>query len=388
MNKMSKDENIIYKKKDHQKFTIKKNECLENLIRDKYGTQNLLNFPITDSDLKKALDDLYRDPESWKKPSNPVTPPAEPQKVLTNLEEILTPLDAVILDPQLKDDIIERCSVPELLMGEKPQYAGVILYGPPGTGKTVPLSAIAEVYSNTGSFSHEVSFANVNSKWLGEFAKNMQKLLDNAISEADRRGKPSFLYFDEGSVLTKKPVEGSTTANAYQEALDVLKRVIGNDNRVVVAISTNILPDSFEAALVRDGRLTSYFVGHPGPEEKRQLWQLFANKYVGMELNYEQASELAEYIPNEQGAFIEQFCRTYKATVKRSITASKGHDSLFDALKQGDFIREEEVQSTLTYDRLKDDVQYAVERKQERDYAMLQERLAQEPEKKGVGFCK
>lgn len=296
------------------------------------------------------------------------------------LTEILAPLDEVFIDDSLKDDIVTRTAIPELLNGSEPGYSGVILFGPPGTGKTVLLRAIGEVYNRAGAYSQDISLADINSKYVGEFAKNLDTIIQRAISEAKKRGKPSFLAFDEGSILVQNAEDGSVSvAKHYQEALEVLKRYVGNNRNFVIAISTNTLPDSFEQALTREGRITPYFIGYPNIEQRTRMWKYFTDKYNGLNLNEEQAENLAGKTPEEQGAFIEEFCRTYSRTRRAKILQEKGYNTLVDALKQGVNINEEEIRMATTYDIFSQDLADALQAKEKRNGK-------QEVTKKLVGF--
>ncbi len=333
---------------------------LFNELKDN-NSKNEYYWKITNDDFSKLFPDGI--PENPLNPKEYVLPQSK-----TSLEETLTPLDTVFIDDQLKDDIVTRTAVPELLQGSEPGYSGVILYGPPGTGKTVLLRALSQVYQNAGAYSKEVSAANTNSKWVGEFAKNLETEIKTALKQADKTKKPSLLVFDEGSIMAQKASEGAeSVAKHYQEAMDVLKRYVGNDRRLVLAISTNLLPESFEDALTREGRLTSYFIGYPDTEQRKKMWSYFTKLNKITDLSEEQAEQLAQGTEAEQGAFIEEFCRTYLSSRRTALLRQKGHKTLVASLKKGARISEAEVSASITYDALYQDALEALEKKYERN---------------------
>ena len=203
--------------------------------------------------------------------------------------------------------------------------------------------------------------------YVGQFAKNLEEQIQTALSEAQKRGKPSFLCFDEGSILAQNAGEGADSVSKhYQEAIDVLKRYIGNDRNLVVAISTNLLSESFEDALTREGRLTSFFIGYPDIEQRKRMWKYFAGKHGIMNLTDEQSYMLAEATPEEQGAFIEEFNRNYRRVRRTAILKEKGYNTLVDALKNNARIAEDEITSSITFDTLYADVDATLKAKYSR----------------------
>lgn len=282
-------------------------------------------------------------------------------------KQALQYLDSVFIDDALKDDIVTRTAIPDLLEGTEPAYTGVILFGPPGTGKTVLLRAIGNVYQASGAYAEDISVSSVNSMYVGEFAKNLEEHIQAALREAQGRGKPSFLFFDEGSILAQNAAEGaSSVSKHYQEVIDVMKRYIGNERNLVVAISTNLLSESFEDALTREGRLTSFFIGYPDAEQRKRMWKHFAGKYKVMTLTDEQTYKLAEATPAEQGAFIEEFCRNYTKARRAIILKERGYNTLVDALKHNANITNDEVTESITFDNLYIDLVSTLKAKYER----------------------
>ncbi len=281
--------------------------------------------------------------------------------------QALKSLEEVFIDDELKDDIVMRCAIPDLLEGEEPAYNGVILFGPPGTGKTVLLKAIADVYESSGAYSKEISLSEIGSPFVGQFARNLETEIQTALDDAEIRRRPSFLFFDEGSNLAQNAAEGaSSVSKHYQEAIDVLKRYLGNNRNLVIAISTNGLPESFEQALTREGRLTSFFIGYPDVEQRKRMWQHFTRKHKIIELSDTQAYELAEATPEEQGAFIEEFTRNYMRTRRTILLKRNGYANLVEALKKGARMGDEEVRNTITYDVLRQNILEAIETKHSR----------------------
>lgn len=354
------DESSIpyHKKMPNKENLIKIREtALDNLISGFYkhncGFDRYNNINITRDDQEWRIPDHI--------PPNPITfQGPEPGSALQSL-------DSVFIDDALKDDIVSHTAIPDLLEGTEPAYTGVILFGPPGTGKTVLLRAIAEVYQACGAYAQEVSVAAVNSMYVGELAKNLERQFQVALTEAQKRETPSFLYFDEGSILAQKATEGaSSVSKHYQEAIDVMKRFIGNEKNLVVAISTNLLLESFEAALTREGRLTSYFIGYPDAEQRKRMWKHFAKESKLIDLTDEQAYQLAEITPAEQGAFIEEFARNYKRARRTAILRERGYSTLVDALKKGVNISEGEIAQSLTFANLYADLTATLKAKYER----------------------
>ena len=175
------------------------------------------------------------------------------------------------------------------------------------------------------------------------------------------------MYFDEASILAEKAGKGAESVSKhYQEALDTLKRYIGNHRNLVIALSTNLLSESFEDALTREGRLTSYFIDYPNLEQRARMWRHFAREYKVMELDDAQIQRLAESTPAEQGAFIEEFLRNYRSARTRALLAEKGYKTLVDALKHNQSIPDDELNKSITFERVCEDLTIALKAKYER----------------------
>src|SRR3989344_1307567 len=325
---------------------------------------------VSDDKIKKSLEEIetenckknapfleflyYGLTGEYKTPKGPV--PAEKPKPKAkkpssgDFRKILEPLDGVFFEPALKDDLIVRVSIPQLIAGQMPTYPGVILFGPPGTGKSEFQRAVIDVYGNVGAYAKQVSSSEMNSMWVSQLAKNLESELQMAQSESQKRSLPYFLSFDEGSIFAEKSDNGaSNVSRHYQEAIDVLKRYLGNKegNGLEVSISTNPLPEDFEEAMTREGRLRSFFIGYPAPEQVAQMWQHFTKLHNVLDLKDEDATNLAREYSGCYGAFIEQFCRGYEGLRRSAVLKSKGYSTLFDALKNGANVSEEEVRKTI-----------------------------------------
>jgi SpoVK/Ycf46/Vps4 family AAA+-type ATPase len=137
----------------------------------------------------------------------------------------------------------------------------VLFYGPPGTGK----SYAAEVLSfELGKPLRIVSSAELNSKWVGETEKNIERLFRDADDGEH------ILFFDEADSLftNRTGVQNSTDRYGNADVNTLLRRL--ERSRSMVILATN-LKDNLDPALMRRFTYVVKFE-HPGVEERERLW--------------------------------------------------------------------------------------------------------------------
>ena len=145
-----------------------------------------------------------------------------------------------------------------------PQGNGIVLnfYGPPGTGKTLTAEALA------GSLSLSIlsiSIADLESKFMGETAKNIAALFKQAANEN------AVLFFDEADTLLGKRLSSVTQGidnevNAMRSTLLIeLEKHSG-----IVIFATNFVKNYDSAFLSR----ITHHIGFtlPGESERKHIW--------------------------------------------------------------------------------------------------------------------
>lgn len=269
-------------------------------------------------------------------------------------KEALKPLESVFLNRITLKEMLRAFGVRDLVRGETTKRSGGVLIGPPGTGKTISLRAIAKVYENYGGYAEEISEAGISDKFVGSKAKNLDEIIQKALEEAEKRGVPSFIFMDEATASVSKP-DGSSVSNYYQEALDTLKRYIGNyPGKLVFAISTNENSEKFEEALIREGRMQVILMDYPELKEKVRMWKHFLaefglTEYFG-DIKEEDYVKIAGALPNgSQGAAIFEFCNEY---LDRLIESEEEKRSDFDdplrVLQNGPHLTIDDVKDQIT----------------------------------------
>lgn len=167
---------------------------------------------------------------------------------------------------------------------------GIVLnfFGPPGTGKTLTAEALA------GSLQHTimtVSIADLESKFMGETAKNIAALFRQASDEK------AVLFFDEADTLLGKRLSSVTQGidnevNAMRSTLLIeLEKHTG-----IVIFATNFVKNYDSAFLSR----ITHHIGFtlPGADERYRIWAKLLVEAIPLadarDLMLEQATSLSE----------------------------------------------------------------------------------------------
>ena len=185
-------------------------------------------------------------------------------------------LDDLILDKYIKEtllDIISFYKYQNKLMnawGLSERFSNRInltvnLYGESGTGKTMAAHAIANALGKEILF---VDYAEIESKYVGETAKNIKQLFETA-SQLD-----AVIIFDEADALLSKRVTDmrSSADVSVNQTRSVLLNIL-NEYTGVVLFTTNFI-QNFDPAFIRRIRYQVKFE-LPNEELREKLWKMY-----------------------------------------------------------------------------------------------------------------
>lgn len=191
-------------------------------------------------------------------------------------EEPKYELGDIILPQGVRDDILDvadyarnsKIVFERWGLGKTHKYSkrmGINLYGPPGTGKTMAAHAIAKYL---GRRILAVSYAEIESKYVGETPKNIRK----AFEVAKETG--SILFFDEADAILSRRVtnmSNATDVSVNQTRSELL--MILNDHEDFIIFATNFI-ENFDPAFMR--RIAKHIkFSLPDEECRRTLWRMY-----------------------------------------------------------------------------------------------------------------
>ena len=167
----------------------------------------------------------------------------------------------------------------------------VNLYGESGTGKTMAAHAVAK---ELGLKMICVDYADIESKYVGETAKNLKALFQKATDEG------AIIFFDEADALLSKRVTNMTLAAdvSVNQTRSVLLTLL-NDYQGVILFATNFI-QNFYSAFLRRIRWHIKF-SMPDADLREKLWRLYIPSKMPVKINY---AEIAEKFDNISGADI------------------------------------------------------------------------------------
>lgn len=167
----------------------------------------------------------------------------------------------------------------------------VNLYGAPGTGKTMAAHAIANELQRPIL---EVSYAEVESKFVGETSKNIVALFRAAEREN------AVLLFDEADALLSKRVTEmhSSSDVSVNQTRSVLLKLL-DEYEGVCLFTTNFIRN-YDPAFMR--RITRHiYFGLPDEAQRERLWSHYLIKTLP---HHASALELAQKHPGVSGSDI------------------------------------------------------------------------------------
>ncbi len=181
--------------------------------------------------------------------------------------------DDIILPDKVKDsilDVVEYVHNSEKVFddwGLKKVYKqskriGINFYGLPGTGKTMAAHAIA---AYLGRKILVVSYADIESKFVGETPKNIRKAFETA------RETNSILFFDEADAILSKRVTNMSSAHdvSVNQTRSVMLMLM-NDYQDYVIFATNFI-ENFDPAFMR--RIATHIKFElPDLECRKKIW--------------------------------------------------------------------------------------------------------------------
>ncbi|MCA9486034.1 AAA family ATPase [Candidatus Woesearchaeota archaeon] len=257
--------------------------------------------------------------------------------------DVINMYSKVILDEELKEQIVESLSIEEIVHGQKLEGSGVILIGPPGTGKSVLMEITEEFFEKIGGHVKKKKLGDITS-YKNDSAQAVQRwYVGGSVPGADGRNAyepgceeialknsvPSLLIVDEAKELIKKPGFSQTTQD-FSDALEMFKAHIGNKDvqNVITMMAANIEASEVDDALTRDLRLDLYYIGKLDEGQLASLWKIkikASDIVVESDFSEEQYLELArliEPVPSN-GAFMTNFCKKFYKLLSDTTTMER-----------------------------------------------------------------
>ena len=225
--------------------------------------------------------------EKSNKPETPLFFPEEPRY---SFDDIILPQSVMdkILDvaeyTKNAQKVFEEWGLKKVYKDNR--QIGINLYGAPGTGKTMAAHAIAK---HLGRKILVVSYADIESKFVGETPKNIRKAFDTA------KETNSILFFDEADAILSKRVTNMSSAHdvSVNQTRSVMLMLM-NDYKDFIIFATNFI-ENFDPAFMRRISTHIEFV-LPDLDCRKKLWANYLLPTLPNNANIEELSNLYEGI--------------------------------------------------------------------------------------------
>lgn len=251
-----------------------------------------------------------------------------------NPDEWIAPLKEVFLPNEIMNGVLEDIWIAYAMSWALCARPWVILCWPPGTWKSELWKAIVQAYANLWAYSSELSITSMQSMWMWQYPKLLEKEIEKAKAEAKKRWVNSVLFFDEADILVESPEWITGNTRYYQEGINVLKRHLEWEasSWVTIIVNTNAKEEDFNDAITRTWRLSTYEILPPKLPERMKLWNHFLRKFNIFNPSEEQLQILSEEFESLTWADIYWFCERFFSSKKTRDITARYNGALLDAL--------------------------------------------------------
>mmetsp|Transcript_8525 Transcript_8525/g.19621 ORF Transcript_8525/g.19621 Transcript_8525/m.19621 type:complete len:437 (-) Transcript_8525:130-1440(-) len=166
----------------------------------------------------------------------------------------------------LKEAVILPIKFPQLFVGKRKPWRGIMLYGPPGTGKSYLAKAVATEADSTFL---SISSSDLVSKWLGESEKLVRSMFELA-----RDSKPAIIFIDEiDSLCSARSDNESESARRIKTEFLVQMQGVGNTLDGVLVLAATNLPWNIDSAIRRRFEKRIY-IPLPDADARRRMFEI------------------------------------------------------------------------------------------------------------------
>lgn len=145
----------------------------------------------------------------------------------------------------LKEAVLLPIKFPQLFVGKRKPWRGILLYGPPGTGKSYLAKAVATEAGASTFFS--VSSSDLVSKFQGESERLVRNLFDLA-----REKSPTIIFIDEIDSLCGNRSDGENdSARRIKTEFLVQMQGVGKSNDGILVLGATNTPWDLDPAIRR-----------------------------------------------------------------------------------------------------------------------------------------
>lgn len=200
----------------------------------------------------------------------------------------------------LKEAVILPVKFPQLFVGKRKPWKGILLYGPPGTGKSYLAKAVA---TEADSTFFSLSSSDLLSKWMGESEKLVKTLFEMA-----REHKPAIVFIDEiDSLCSARGDNESESARRVKTEFLVQMNGVGNDTDGVLVLAATNIPWGIDPAIRRrfEKRI---FINLPEAPARAKMFKIHLGSTPNT-LTEEDFKKLGELTPGFSGSDISTLVR-------------------------------------------------------------------------------